>query len=167
MRLLRGTYRLFLIAAACALLLALLPLPTWLAVLKPMGLALVLCYFAIEAPEIAGLGHAFVLGLIADVLFGDLLGEHALRMVVMVYLALRFRHRLRFFPIWQQAVAILALLANDRVLDLWIRMLGGAPLPPMLFWLSPLAGMAAWPWLFLLLDGLRLRRRQAQRERTR
>lgn len=51
MRPLRSTYRLFLLSAALALLLALLPMPTWLAVMKPMGLALVLAYFALEAPD--------------------------------------------------------------------------------------------------------------------
>jgi rod shape-determining protein MreD len=165
MRTQRSHYRLFLAACAVALLLALLPLPTWLAVVKPMGLALVLCYFALEVPEVAGLGHAFALGLAADLLYGELLGEHALRMVVIVYLTLRFRHRLRFFPIWQQAGAIFALLLNDRVLELWIRMLGGAPWPPAAFWLAPVAGLLLWPWLFILLDGLRLRRRVARERR--
>lgn len=166
MRPLRGNYRMFLIAVAGALLFALLPLPAALMVIKPMALALVLAYFALEAPDVAGLGHAFLFGLCADVLYGGLLGEHALRMVILVYLTLRFRHRLRFFPIWQQAGAVFALLLNDRVLDLWIRLLSGAAWPPLLFWLSPLVGMVVWPWLFLLLDGLRLRRRQAQRERN-
>ena len=165
MRPLRSHYRLFLGACAAALLLALLPLPTWLAVMKPVWLALVLCYFALEVPEVAGLGHAFVLGLMADLLYGELLGEHALRMVVIVYLTLRFRHRLRFFPIWQQAGAIFGLLLNDRVLELWIRMLGGAPWPPLAFWLAPIAGLLLWPWLFILFDGLRLRRRVARERR--
>ena len=166
MRPLRGTCRLFLLAVALALLWALLPLPTWLAVMKPMALALVLTYFALEAPEVAGLGHAFLFGLCADILYGGLLGEHALRMVILVYLTLRFRHRLRFFPVWQQAGSVFGLLLNDRVLDLWIRLMSGSTWPPLLFWLSPLVGMAVWPWVFLLLDGLRMRRRQAQRERT-
>lgn len=155
----RGTYSLFLIAAVAALLLALVPVPPWLAVVKPMGLALVLIYFALEAPEAAGLGHAFLLGLCADLLYGTLLGEHAFRMVILTFLTLRFRHRLRFFPIWQQAGAVFALLLNDRILDLWVRLLGGAPWPPLVFWIAPLAGLLAWPWVFLLLDGLRLKRR--------
>ena len=117
--------------------LTLLPLPTWLAVMKPMALALVLTYFALEAPEVAGLGHAFLFGLAADVLYGGLLGEHALRMVILVYLTLRFRHRLRFFPVWQQAGSVFGLLLNDRVLDLWIRLMSGSTWPPLLFWLSP------------------------------
>jgi rod shape-determining protein MreD len=44
-------------------------------------------------------------------------------------------------------------------------MMSGSDWPPLLFWVSPFVGMAIWPWVFLLLDGLRLRRRQAQRER--
>lgn len=165
-RSLRGTYRLFLVAAVCALLLALLPVPPWMAVLKPLAVGMVLVYFALEAPEVVGLGHAFLLGLCADLLFGGLLGEHALRLVILTYLALRFRHRLRFFPVWQQAAAVFALMLNDRVLDLWIRLLAGQSLPPASFWLAPVIAMLFWPWLFLVLDGLRLRRRQASRERT-
>lgn len=159
----RGHYRLFLLSVLAAMLVALLPLPTALLAFKPMLLGLVLVYFALEAPEVAGLGHAFIFGLIADLLYGGIFGEHALRMVILVYLALRFRFRLRFFPVAQQSAAIFALLVNDRVLDLWIRMFGGAGWPPIAFWLSPVVGAAIWPWLFLLLDGLRLKRRQSER----
>ena len=35
----------------------------------------------------------------------------------------------------------------------------GDGLLPWASWLSPLLGFALWPWLFLLLDGLRLRTR--------
>ena len=37
--------------------------------------------------------------------------------------------------------------------------LAGDPPPPLDFWLAPVAGMFAWPWLFLLLDDLRARLR--------
>jgi len=52
------------------------------------------------------------------------------------------------------------MLLNDRVVVLMIRGFSGEALPPAGFWLSPLVGLAIWPWLFLALDGLRLRARQ-------
>jgi len=54
---------------------------------------------------------------------------------------------------------VLALLMNDRILLLIVRMLAGASLPPPSWWISPFVGAALWPFLFLLLDDLRARLR--------
>lgn len=143
-------------------LLQLMPLPYGLAVFKPFWLALVLIYWALEAPERVNLGLAFLLGLFADVLIGDLLGEHALRLCILCFIVLRFRPRLRFFPMWQQSLAVLALLVNDHVLLWVIRAFAGEPLPAYTSWFSPLVGMLAWPWVFLLLDDLRARQRASE-----
>lgn len=142
-----------------ALLAGILPLPAVIEPLRPFWLGLLLIYWALEAPDRAGLGLAFVLGLFADVLFGTLFGEHALRLCVMVFLVLRFRPRLRFFPLTQQALAVFALLLNDKVVCLAVRIASGDGVPPAAFWWSPLAGLLLWPWLFLLLDRWRQRQR--------
>ena len=39
-------------------------------------------------------------------------------------------------------------------------LLAGQGWPPLASWASPLLGMLLWPWLFLLLDAMRLRRRE-------
>lgn len=144
---------------ALAFLLQLMPLPDLLLPLKPYWIGLVLIYWAIELPDRVGVGFAFLLGLGADVLTGELLGEQALRLVVLVFIVLRFRARLRFFPIWQQALAVLALLLNDRVVMLMARGFSGEPMPSAAFWLEPVVGMLAWPFVFLLFDDLRTRLR--------
>jgi rod shape-determining protein MreD len=143
---------------ACYLL-QLMPLPQALLPLKPFWLALVLIYWALETPERVSLGLAFMLGLLGDVFSGELLGEQALRLCILCFILLRFRARLRFFPMWQQALAVLALLANDRIVLLMVRSVAGEAPPPASFWLAPLTGMLAWPWLFLLFDDLRARLR--------
>ena len=97
-----------------------------------------------------------------DVLTGTLLGRHALRLVVLNFLVGRFRNRIRFVPPWQQALAVGALLLNDRIVHLWIVGLLERTWPGWAFWLPPLVGVALWPWLFLLLDALRSRRRGAR-----
>lgn len=137
--------------------LQLMPLPLALLPLKPFWLALTLVYWALETPERIGLGLAFLLGLVGDALTGDLLGEQALRLCILCFILLRFRSRLRFFPMWQQALAVFTLLLNDRIVLLMVRASAGEPPPPADFWLAPLTGMLAWPWLFLLLDDLRAR----------
>lgn len=148
-------------ALVVAIFLTLLPLPRALEPMRPYWVALVLIYWAMEVPVSVRLGAAFALGLLMDLLVGGLLGLHALSLVVIVYLVRRFRARIRFFPAWQQALAVLALLINDRIILLWITALLGEPIPTWRYWLAPLVGMAIWPWVFLLLDRLRIRLRHS------
>jgi len=142
-----------------ALLSMLVPLPGVLEPFKPYWPALFLLYWSLESEDRVTLGLAFVVGLAADLLNGVVLGEQALRLCALVFIALRFRSRLRFLPMWQQALAVLALLLNDRILLLIVRVLAGASLPPASWWISPFVGAALWPFLFLLLDDLRARLR--------
>src|SRR5690606_40656380 len=139
-----------------ALLFGLLPLPELLLPLRPYWLALVLAYWVIETPDRVGLGFAFCIGLLADLMFGGILGDQALRLVVMAFILQRFRARIRFFPLSQQALAMGGLLLNDRIVTAGLHIaLGIQPLPTM-FWLAPLTGMLLWPPVFVLLDALRL-----------
>ena len=143
-----------------ALLLGLLPLPGVLQPLRPYWLALVVAYWVLEAPERVGLGFAFGVGVLADLLYGGLLGEQALRLVIMAFILQRFRARLRFFPLSQQALAIGVLLLNDRVVGAAVRLALGEPALPWNYWWAPLLGMLLWPPLFLLLDAIRLGKRK-------
>lgn len=150
-------------ALAVAFFLTLLPLPGWLEPLRPYWVALVLIYWSMEVPDPVKLGTAFLIGLLLDLFTASLMGLHAFSLVILVYLVRRFRARIRFFPPWQQALAVFALLVNDRIILLWAITLLGEPLPTWRYWLAPLVGMALWPWLFLALDYARLARRQADR----
>ncbi|HOU66690.1 MAG TPA: rod shape-determining protein MreD [Thermomonas sp.] len=141
------------------LLLGLVPLPGILQPLRPYWLALVLAYWLLEEPEHMGLGMSFALGVLADLVFGGLLGEQALRLVVMAFILDRFRARMRFFPLSQQALVIGVLLVNDRVISAAIHVVMGAPQLPWLYWLAPLLGLLLWAPLHFALDTLRLRRR--------
>lgn len=156
---LRDNGGLFVGSLLLALVFGLMPLPEPLAPLRPYWLGLVLIYWLLEAPDRVGLGFAFLMGLAADLVFGTLFGEQAMRLVMLAFIVQRFRARLRFFPLWQQALAVFLLLLNDRVIAAVIRLFQGEGLPPPGFWVSPLSGLLLWPWLFLLIDRLRLRRR--------
>ena len=142
-----------------SLFLMLIPLPGPLTPFKPYWPALILLYWCLQSGDRMTLGLAFCLGVGADLFDGVLLGEQALRLTAMVFIALRFRSRLRFFPMWQQSLAVLGFLLNDRVLLLLIRVFGGDPLPPPEYWIAPFVGAALWPFVFLILDDLRARLR--------
>jgi rod shape-determining protein MreD len=158
----RESFGLIILTIIAAILLSMLPLPAMLESLKPYWVALVIIYWSLETRSSISLGLAFFVGILVDIFSGSLLGLHALSLVVMAFLVQRFRSRIRFFPPWQQALSVLGLLVNDRIILIWIGALLGEPLPTLSYWLSPLIGMAVWPWLFLLLDGLRARARRSK-----
>ena len=143
-----------------SVMLGLLPLPDALVPLRPYFLGLVLVYWLLETPDRIGMGVAFAIGLIGDLAFGTLIGEQALRLTVLAFIVQRFRARLRFFPLWQQSLAVFALLANDRVIAAAVRLTVGEGMPRWTFWLSPLLALPLWPWLVLVFDTLRMRARE-------
>ena len=156
----RESPSLMVLTVIVATLLTLLPVPEVLLPFKPYWVAMVVIYWSLETYDMISLGLAFLIGLILDVLSGSLMGLHALSLVVMVFLVQRFRSRLRFFPPWQQALSVLGLLVNDRIILIWITVLLGESLPTWKYWLPPLVGMALWPWVFLFLDRIRSRVRR-------
>lgn len=142
-----------------ALLLGLLPMPALWQPYRPYWLALVLAFWVIEDGDRAGLGLAFLLGLVADIAYGGMLGEQALRLVVMTFILQRFRLQLRFFPLPQQALVIGGLLLNDRIISAVLRWALKQQQLGWAWWWAPLVGMLLWAPLFLLLDALRRERR--------
>jgi len=135
-----------------ALLLGLVPMPQVLQSWRPFWLALIVAYMVIELPDRMGIGRAFLLGLVADMLYGALLGEHALRLVLLTFVLQHFRARMRFFPVLQQAMIIGLLLLADRALTALLHVMLGQTLQPLAWWCAPLVAVLLWPLLFVLLD---------------
>ena len=155
----QGATFLFWSSIAAAMLLALVPLPATLEPLRPFWLALAAMYWALEDPERMSLGRAFLLGLAFDLLSMNLMGESALRLAVLDFIVLRFRARMRFFPMPQQVLAVFALLLNDRVLLIMMRTFSVPVAVSPALLLAPVIGTLLWPWAFLMLDELRQRTR--------
>ena len=80
------------------LALASMPLPDAIAPLRPDWVAVVLLYWSLMAPRHFSLFTAFWMGIALDTLSGALLGQNALALLVVVYLAEKFYLRLRVFP---------------------------------------------------------------------
>jgi rod shape-determining protein MreD len=103
-----------------ALMLTALPMPDWAAVWRPAWVALVLIYWCMAAPNYAGVLMGWMLGLFLDVLAGTLLGQHALALAVVAFVAHRFHRQVRVLPIWQQGVSVFGLVFVYQLLILWI-----------------------------------------------
>lgn len=135
-----------------AFVLSILPVPAWAQPYRPDWVALVLIYWCITVPGRVGVGTGWLAGLVLDVLYGSLLGNHALAKSVVAYVSHRLHLQLRVFPRWQQAIAVLALVALNNLVLLWVRSLAGAAPPAeWSYWTSSIVSMLIWPWLFVIL----------------
>jgi rod shape-determining protein MreD len=122
-----------------------LPLPGWLPVIRPAFLVLTVLYWSTMTPFVAGAALGFIAGLFLDVFQGTLLGEHALALSFVTYLALRFNLLMRAKPIFEQSLYVLvALVAYELflwVIDGWT----GRSLSNPLRWVHTLVGALVWP----------------------
>ena len=135
-----------------ALLANIVPLAPAATSLRPDVLALVLLYWCIREPRYVGVGTAWFVGLIMDVAYATVFGQHALAYAVLAYAADYFRRRVLRFPLWQQAVQVAALLALCAMIVLLVRIVGGAPSPRWTYAVPPLVGALLWPALSVLLQ---------------
>jgi rod shape-determining protein MreD len=103
-----------------ALSLEVAPLPGALEYWRAPWVALAVIYWSMRQPGRYGVGTAWAVGLVLDVLKGSVLGEHALMLAVTAFLTVKFCQRLRVFPIWQQTVTVTAIAAVYILLGMWI-----------------------------------------------
>ena len=95
------------------LALASVPLPDAVAPFRPDWVAVVLLYWSLMAPRHFSLLTAVWMGLALDTLTGALLGQNALALLVIVYLAEKFLPRLRYAGITSADIETMA-VANPR-----------------------------------------------------
>lgn len=153
----RSGYIAILLSFLVALMLTALPMPAWAALWRPAWVALVLIYWCMAAPTYTGVVMGWVLGLFLDVLAGALLGQHALALAIVAFVAHRFHRQVRVLPIWQQAVSVFGLVFIYQALILWITGIQGMPILAAAYWSSPLVSMLLWPWIYIVLRDVRRR----------
>jgi rod shape-determining protein MreD len=131
--------------AFVALLLTLLPLPKYVAVIRPPVLVLAILYWSTMTPRAGGILIGFLAGMLLDLLQGTQLGEHGLALSFVTYLAVRLHLLTRAKPLFEQSLfALIALLLYETLLwaiDGW----SGHPLNDWMRWLPALTGAAIWP----------------------
>jgi rod shape-determining protein MreD len=119
---------------------------------RPDFFALVLLYWAIHQPRWFGVGAAWACGLLTDVVEANLFGQHALAYAILGFAAEFFRLRVLRFPLWQQALYVLALLLFAQGIVIVLRLMSGAVPPNFSFLLSSLTSVLLWPALSAFLQ---------------
>ncbi len=153
---LKNSRRLWVIALSfvIALVLTAMPLPQWASAWRPAWVGMVLMYWCIALPQRVGIASGWCIGLLVDVLTGALLGQNALGLTLVAYLALRLHQRLRVFPLGQQALIVGAVMTVYLSSMELVHILISTP-PNYSYWLPAITSIVLWPWLFIILRDVR------------
>ena len=138
-----------------ALALAIVPLPDMVAAFRPDWVLLAMVYWMLMDPGRLGLIWAMLLGLLLDTLSGALLGQNAMALLLVAYIAQRFCLRIRVFPISQMTLTVFALLATYQFLLFWVDGVVDRQVPLANRWGPVVAGALLWPLVLGFLDSLR------------
>jgi rod shape-determining protein MreD len=141
------------------LMLTIMPLPESAEAFRPDWLALLLIFWAMQLPRTWSVGSAWMVGIVLDVSYGTLLGQHALALSVIVFVTVRFHLLMRVFPLLQLGATIFALLALYQFILFWINGVAGVSAPPISYWAPVITGTIVWPFLYIFLSGVRYRAR--------
>jgi rod shape-determining protein MreD len=141
----RDSFAVMAITCVAGLVLSIVPLPHWLAILRPGFLVLVVLYWSTMAPLAGGIFLGFICGLALDVFQVSLLGQHALALALLTYVAIRTHLLMRAKPLFEQSLYVLAaLMAYEFVLwaiDGW----SGHGTASLARWLPAVSGGLMWP----------------------
>ncbi len=138
-----------------ALILSALPMVESLQWWRPEWGVLVLFYWVVALPQRVGMGVGWLLGILLDVLEGGLLGLNALALTIAAYFILLFYQRLRMYNWFQQSLFVFILVAMNQVLSLWMKGILGVSAQSLMFLMPALVSAMIWPWIFILLRGIR------------
>ena len=156
----RGSRRLpVIITFIVGLMLTVMPLADSVEPFRPDWLALVVIFWAMQLPRTWSVGSAWFIGIVLDVSYGTLLGQHALALCVIAFATVRFHLLMRVFPLSQLAATIFALLALYQFILFWVNGVAGVSAPTIAYWAPVITGTLIWPFLFIFLSGVRYRSR--------
>ena len=141
-----------------ALVMTVLPIPTWATPFWPEWTALVVIYWCLALPHSFNLKFAWAAGLFMDLIKGSLLGQYALAYLLVAYICIHVYRQLRVYPLFQQAVLIGGLLIPYFLLCLLVESAVHSLNADWRYWTPIAASVLLWPWVFSV---LRLLRQQA------
>jgi rod shape-determining protein MreD len=153
----------FWLSLLVALFLQMIVLPDSVAAVRPLWIPLVLAFWALQDPRLPTLIASFLFGIMLDVLFDSILGQHALACVLTTYIVIKLRPFFILFPLWQSTVALVPVWGIYAFLMFWIDGVAKHQADAWLRWVPVASSTLFWPLVFVLLDSY-LRRRQRSQE---
>lgn len=144
-----------------ALTLSVIPIPLFAVPFWPQWALLVLVYWCIALPDRYNVGFACLCGLVMDLLYGSVIGQHMLACIVVAAPAIFLHRHFRLCPVWQQALIVGILLIPYFLLILWIHNFLYTVESDWRYWAPLLSSMLLWPWIFSVLRLMRYKASQS------
>ena len=140
------------LSVVVALVMTVLPIPSWALPFWPEWVILVVIYWCLALPHRFNLKFAWMTGLLMDLIKGSLLGQHALAYLLIAYICINIHQQLRVYPLLQQSVMIGALLIPYYLLSLLAdNSLRSVQVAGWRYWPPIASSMLLWPWVFSML----------------
>ena len=140
-----------------ALILSIMPLPLFLTVFRPEWLLMMLLYWTLAMPHKIGSFHAFILGLILDLLLGSTIGMHAISLPVFSYaFAINFQ-QIRCFSIAKTTIIVGFIVFLNQLFLYVISLSQQEIVFHGYYFLGVFTSMLIWPWFFLFMRAIRLK----------
>ena len=136
-----------------ALIAQVVPLPDWLPEIRPSFIALVIIYWSIYAPHAGGIFAPWIAGLALDVFQGEVLGQNALAIALIAYIAMSLHQRLRNQTLVQQSLFVCLMLYASLIvvwgIEGWTNQ--NNAVSSHWRWITPMIGAMLWPFIAMLL----------------
>ncbi len=154
-----NSYKIIYLSFLVSLVAAIFPLPIMFNAFRPDWMVLVLSYWIMALPHRVNIGHAFILGLLLDLLLGSILGMHGLLFSLLAYFTSINFQRFRNFTLVQTTLLLGLFIFLAKLGLYWIASsMQEITLHRPYFW-SIFTSMLIWPWFFLFMRFIRVRYR--------
>ncbi len=150
-----GLYVLLVITIVFGLLVAIFPLSSNVASIRPELLCLIVIYWVTTTSQQFGVLFAWLVGLIQGVLEGVVWGGHALALAIVAYICLAAYQRIKNYSIWHQTLWIFVLVGFHQVMHNWVQSLAGYKASPVSLILSAIVTALCWPIVYVVLHRIR------------
>ena len=150
-------YRIIYSSFFFGLICAIFPLPIIFNAFRPDWMILIIFYWVLALPHRVSIIHAFILGLLFDLLLGSVLGMHSLLFSILAYVISINYQRIRCFTLVQTTLLVGLFILASKLSLYWIASsLQDIVLHKYYFW-SIFTSMLIWPWFFLFMRAIRIR----------
>ena len=137
-----------------AFVLAIFPLAKYLDYVRPEWVAMTLIFWVLASPGRVGIFMGLLMGLLLDVLHGQVLGLNALALSVLAYLCMLLNSRMRLYNTVQQSCLVFVLIGLYLLVSYWTESIVMGQGNIALLWPS-LGSAVIWPIWYNLLSAVR------------
>ena len=102
-------------------------------------------------PHLFGIGTAWCIGLLQDVVVDGVWGANALALAIVAYVCQMSYRRLRTYGIAQQTIWVFVLVGVHQLFVNWVHSMDGYSMPARMMILSTAVSAAMWPLMVFLL----------------